>query len=279
MARSTRPGAGGQAAGPSPPAATTSATTTATAGGAVAPGVPPAVAGVGMGALGAGLGLGLSGDAASGLGAAGGIFAVLIAMPRLEAPLRRRLEQLYAEAFLEGVKDACDYLGMPYPREIRRAVENPDKASSIAFILANPPEELQKILAKTPLVLGWVIHTLTARIARAIAEGRKQHQSLRQMWRAIRQAWENQEHMKLIADTEYQRAYRAGVEYVYVRSGVSWVEWVVMPGACELCLENEAVSPRRLGEPWPNGDVPVHPNCRCIEIPYHPTGDRDDLLL
>jgi ADP-ribose pyrophosphatase YjhB (NUDIX family) len=57
----------------------------------------------------------------------------------------------------------------------------------------------------------------------------------------------------------------------YEALGVTEVMWVTDPGSktgvCPLCAANEAASPQPLGEPWPSGECPVHPGCRCAECP------------
>lgn len=46
------------------------------------------------------------------------------------------------------------------------------------------------------------------------------------------------------------------------------MQWVTTPGACPVCLDNEAEGPIPAGEVWPDGSAapPGHPNCRCYVV-------------
>jgi hypothetical protein len=50
---------------------------------------------------------------------------------------------------------------------------------------------------------------------------------------------------------------------------VELVEWLVAD-PCDICEENESVSPIGIGETFPSGDTepPAHPNCVCDIAPY-----------
>jgi 8-oxo-dGTP pyrophosphatase MutT (NUDIX family) len=73
---------------------------------------------------------------------------------------------------------------------------------------------------------------------------------------------------RLIADTEFMRAFGKVLLETYVHNGVEELEWVTQPGACHLCVENKAASPQPASHPhWPNGGIPVHPHERCVIVP------------
>jgi SPP1 gp7 family putative phage head morphogenesis protein len=71
----------------------------------------------------------------------------------------------------------------------------------------------------------------------------------------------------MIADTETARAMTTQTLQDYQQSGVEQVEWLAEGDACPDCEENADASPISLGDSWPNGDPPVHPNCRCALAP------------
>ena len=70
-----------------------------------------------------------------------------------------------------------------------------------------------------------------------------------------------------IAQTETSYAVVQSSLDLYAESGVEMVEYLVAD-PCDLCSENEAQSPQPIGESWPNGEPPVHPNCMCDIAPY-----------
>lgn len=73
---------------------------------------------------------------------------------------------------------------------------------------------------------------------------------------------------RMIAVTEISRAISAAALARYIMAGnITEYRWVASSSACPRCLENEAVGPLPLGQSFPNGDVPVHPNCRCAIVP------------
>lgn len=55
---------------------------------------------------------------------------------------------------------------------------------------------------------------------------------------------------------------QAALDY-YLANGTTDVYWQTTPGACPLCLANEAASPIRAGDAFPSGDLrpPGHPHC------------------
>lgn len=74
-----------------------------------------------------------------------------------------------------------------------------------------------------------------------------------------------------IALTETIRAMGAAAHAHYRAAGIERVVWVTEgPAPCAICITNAAAEPRRLGVPFPSGDIspPAHPNCRCAVIPY-----------
>lgn len=46
------------------------------------------------------------------------------------------------------------------------------------------------------------------------------------------------------------------------------MQWITTPGACPVCLDNEAEGPLPAGEAWPDGSdmPPAHPHCRCYIV-------------
>jgi hypothetical protein len=70
-----------------------------------------------------------------------------------------------------------------------------------------------------------------------------------------------------IAQTETSYAVVQSSLDLYRETGVEMIEYLVAD-PCDLCSENEAASPIQIGQEWPNGDPPVHPNCMCDVAPY-----------
>jgi len=71
----------------------------------------------------------------------------------------------------------------------------------------------------------------------------------------------------MIAQTETSYAVVQSSLDLYRESGVEMVEYLVAD-PCDACAENEQASPLPLGQEFPNGNPPVHPNCMCDLAPY-----------
>lgn len=78
----------------------------------------------------------------------------------------------------------------------------------------------------------------------------------------------------MIAATELHRAEQAAVQGVYRGAGVMLKQWLTEPGACPVCLANEAEGPVAFGAPFQSGAMspPQHPHCRCSLVPAVPEG-------
>jgi len=73
----------------------------------------------------------------------------------------------------------------------------------------------------------------------------------------------------MIAQTEMSSAVSVANRDIYESSGVEQVEWLTAD-PCDICQENEDVSPIGIDETFPSGDTepPAHPNCVCDIAPY-----------
>lgn len=68
----------------------------------------------------------------------------------------------------------------------------------------------------------------------------------------------------MIANTETARAVSAASMASYADAGVNDVDWLISPGACEICEGYAADSPYPLADA---PEQPAHPNCRCSYSP------------
>jgi hypothetical protein len=70
-----------------------------------------------------------------------------------------------------------------------------------------------------------------------------------------------------IADTEIARAVEAASQGQYAAQGVAQWEWLLSPGACDECVDDQSGGPYEVGS---GPDVPAHPRCRCSSSPLDP---------
>jgi hypothetical protein len=58
-----------------------------------------------------------------------------------------------------------------------------------------------------------------------------------------------------------QDAWAQGMEQGYISPNAQ-KEWIAEPDACEICAPRNGTR-HPASEPWPDGEPPAHPNCRC----------------
>lgn len=158
--------------------------------------------------------------------------------------IKRLMRKLYAEAFTQGVNEASKELHI-----------KPD---------TQPSPALQEIYSESHGIIAGFVHTYIFNMAKNIQKA---------IWtdsspESTKEQALSSNHAKIIVDTEYIRAYVKALIHTYSRNNVTMLQWVTEPGACQLCVENEDASPIQIGGIWPNGPIPVHPNERCIIVPY-----------
>jgi SPP1 gp7 family putative phage head morphogenesis protein len=74
-----------------------------------------------------------------------------------------------------------------------------------------------------------------------------------------------------------QFAWDQGIEQGFI-SGEAQKEWIAEADACEICAPRNGQK-HPAGKPWPDGDPPAHPNCRCdlLLIPEPVSGNFSQL--
>jgi len=131
---------------------------------------------------------------------------------------------------------------------------------------------LARLLADAEVVIRGIAETEVNRIGDAIADGVRDGLSRQEVAKKIEGIIHDAKRAAMIAETEFVRAYTLARRALFRQQGVTMVAWVHQPGACPLCMENAAASPIPLSDSWPEGNVPVHPLCRCVEVPYRGGG-------
>lgn len=122
-------------------------------------------------------------------------------------------------------------------------------------------QNLSRLMSDAKVWTAEIDGTTKARIARVLETYDEDHMgNLPQLLQA---AVRDPMAADKIARTEVNRAMSMGALDVYQIAGLAQWDWMTMPGACALCLAQEAENPHRMGEPEPPG----HPNCRCVPIP------------
>ena len=126
---------------------------------------------------------------------------------------------------------------------------------------------LAELQSRAHIVIKGITDTQFERINAAVTEAVKGGVPMAETINRVNDIVNDPSRAALIAVTELARASTAARRATWQRNHVPRVAWHHQPGACDECMQNAAASPIGLGDSWPSGDVPVHPRCRCVEMP------------
>lgn len=205
---------------------------------------------------------------------------VRIHAPKLDITrLNSALGRLYAEAYILG-EDITTYelaraVGIqkaaPNKKQMQRALTinwNKWRAGNrAAAALVDPPESLRRLLQSRSIVIQGITNTTLNRIGTALAEGLERGATRKEVADDISYIIGDDSRAITIAGTEMSRAVVQASKDLYADSGVEKIQYLVAD-PCDECQENYDASPIDIGEQFPNGDPPVHPNCMCDIAPY-----------
>jgi hypothetical protein len=136
-----------------------------------------------------------------------------------------------------------------------------------AAALVEPPNGLKRLLAGRGIKINDLSTTTLNRIGTALADGLRVGATRASIADDISYILGDDARALAIAGTEMSAAVVQSNLELYAESGVEQVEYLVAD-PCDECAENEEASPLPLGEEFPNGNPPVHPNCMCDIAPY-----------
>lgn len=136
-----------------------------------------------------------------------------------------------------------------------------------AAALVEPPNGLKRLLAGRGIKINDLSSTTLNRIGTALADGLRAGATRQSIAEDLSYILGDDARALAIAGTEMSAAVVQSNLDLYAESGVEQVEYLVAD-PCDECAENEEASPIPLGEEFPNGNPPVHPNCMCDIAPY-----------
>lgn len=197
--------------------------------------------------------------------------------------VRDALARMYADGIVLG-DDLATYdiarqmlrKAAPDPKRRAQALSmNWDKwrpGNRAAALKLRPTSLMYALLNRGNAMADEITMTTVKRIGTILAEGLKQGITPKRMAIVIDELVDDPVRALTIAQTETSYAVVEANLDLYRESGVEMVEYLVAD-PCELCSENLDASPISIGEEWPNGNPPVHPNCMCDVAPYVVTSE------
>ena len=189
--------------------------------------------------------------------------------------LARLLPSLYGDAYLQGAHEAAHAAGGTIVASLKGVTAQlPDDywnqwTPGYGEAAAKTADGgLARLLDDANVTIKGVEGSATDRLGNDIAAGIARGDSVDVIAQSVMESVADPQRAWLIADTETARAMTAANLDTYAQNGVEQVEWLAEDDACPECEDNADASPIALGDDWPNGDVPVHPACRCAIAPY-----------
>ena len=152
------------------------------------------------------------------------------------AAMGEALSGIYAEASSAGITSIASMLGIA--------------DSSAGKYIAN-------VLQNSASILNGIDQTTKEMIISALQDGLVNGNSTDQISTSINDVVDNQQRAELIAVTEVNRAYNAGIIDMLANSGATQFNWIVRENGCTVCSEQEGA--HDIGDDTP----PLHPNCQC----------------
>lgn len=196
--------------------------------------------------------------------------AVEALRPRLKPPtrLQKLLRGLYGDAALQATRAASEQLGTEIGGTFASLTQElPDDYWSnwtpgwgdAASQLAGGG--LRDMLDQAGVTISSIVDSRLNDLGDLIAAGVAAGASVDSIASDAQDLLSDPSRAFMIANTETARAMTTQSLSDYQQAGVGQVDWLAEGDACPDCQENEDASPINLGDDWPNGDPPVHPNC------------------
>ena len=182
--------------------------------------------------------------------------------------LRDALQQMYADSYVAGLKDA-DETSAPTPDSISGVVSSVDWDSwepghpAAADQLAGTG--FDDLLRHANVRIKEIDDTSREQIGRALERGVRNGDSSTTIAAAIDEVRQDPARSRLIARTEVNRAMTQASIASYRQSGLSKFNLLTSPGACPICVAIADSNPHSLSDIV--SQPPIHPACRCAASP------------
>ncbi|MEV7034627.1 phage portal protein [Streptomyces sp. NPDC093272] len=144
-----------------------------------------------------------------------------------------------------------------------------DDEAARRTLIASAADALQAFLDRNRTSIPAITDRRLAVFARVLAGAKARGLTAKELAQALREALQDDAWARMMALTELTRASSEAARAAYTDEGVTHWWWVTEPGACPVCLANEAAGSRVIGDRWPDGSEapPAHPHCRCSPLP------------
>ncbi len=180
----------------------------------------------------------------------------------LTAPIAAALAGIWTEGWAVGAASARAVLD---GTAARFGWTIGDDAGARQRLTAAMADALQAFLDRNRSTIPAVADRRLRAFAQVLAQAKATGMTAKELAQALRDVLSDEPWTRMVGLTELTRASAEAARAAYTAAGVTNWRWQTEPGACPVCLTNEAAGPRTIGETWPDGSdaPPAHPNCRC----------------
>jgi SPP1 gp7 family putative phage head morphogenesis protein len=194
------------------------------------------------------------------------------------AELKKILYRLYGDSFLQGTHEAAQAAGGSIVSSLQGVSGMPEDYWSkwtpgYGEAAAKAADGgMREMLDAADITIKGMTDTTIDEIGNTIADGLAKGDSYEATGKAVREMIGEVNRSETIANTEYARASTEASMETYKELGVEKKEFMAEADACPECEENQDAGAIAIDDEFPNGDVPVHPNCRCAIAPVSEIG-------
>lgn len=184
------------------------------------------------------------------------------------------LAEAYGESYVTGTHAAMgalpasvDAVGPTWEADIDWSNWAPGSARTAAELAGTDGGRgLATLLDDADVVIQGISDFTVEVLARELAAGVEAGESVAQLTARLRDSLGDEKRAEVIARTELARAQTVATVDVYRENGMGGRQWLAASDAEEDCaaLDGTIVA---MDDDFPDGDPPLHPNCRCALVP------------
>lgn len=184
------------------------------------------------------------------------------------------LAEMYGDSYVAGTHAAMgalpasvDAVGPTWEADVDWSKWAPGNARTAAELAGTDGGRgLAKLLDAADVTIQGITDFTVETLARTLAEGVAAGENITDLTARVRHALGDGSRAEMIARTEVARAQTVATKDTYVENGMGGRQWLAASDAEEDCADLDGTIVA-MDDDFPDGDPPLHPNCRCAISP------------